>query len=90
MAILKTDDKDYQTYGVIVNFQGGLDIWYPTFCKTNKGLRMYATVYLIDKDGNIRRNPGFRRRRLVGSLERLGVNWENCRSVRLTSSVSGA
>jgi hypothetical protein len=28
--------------------------FYPTFCKTSAGLRLYPAYYLIDKDGNIK------------------------------------
>ena len=74
LAIVKTADKDYQTYGIILTKDGHIDLWYATVCKTDKGLRLYATIYLIDKDGNLTRNQNFIRRRMDDSFRNLGVD----------------
>ncbi|KAK3302880.1 uncharacterized protein B0T15DRAFT_559308 [Chaetomium strumarium] len=44
-------------YTVVYTVNGVTVTYFPTFCKTPAGLRLYPTYYLIDVDGNIQTTP---------------------------------
>ncbi|KAH8896775.1 hypothetical protein GQ53DRAFT_760879 [Thozetella sp. PMI_491] len=87
-----TDKKDAIYYGLMLK-EKKVDIYFPTFCKTASGTRLYATEFAIDKDGNIVDNEGKRGDQpdLIKGLQNFGVQdpKRNCGTVRLTSSLSG-
>jgi hypothetical protein len=46
-----------KSYGVVIRSKDGksdIGVFYPTVCKTTKGLRLYVTRWLIDKDGKVK------------------------------------
>lgn len=61
-----------------------MDLYCLAVCKTNKGPRLYTTLYLIDKDGNIRGEKKKQKECLEKSLQRFSVSTEKYRSARLT------
>lgn len=97
LSILKTDEKDYQTYGVtftvdpkITSDGRNLVLWYPTFCKTDKGLRLYGTRLMQDKDGYYRNTNVQFAKEATRIFNSLGINRRECHTVRLTSKIQGA
>lgn len=97
LSILKTREKDYYSYGVIMTVDqwkmssdNGLVLWYPTFCPTSRGLRLYATAFPIDKRGYFDA-PVMQADEADQEFQHLGIpSHRKCRTVRLTSQIKGA
>lgn len=53
LANLKTANKDYQAYGLALKRERETLLYYPTFCPTNAGLRLFSTKFIIDKGDRI-------------------------------------
>lgn len=91
MAILKTGATDYHTYGIVLTVNRQIELWYPTVCPTKRGLRLFATASVIDKNGHGQGTPKAEQVRLWRSLrENYGIDGGTCRTVRLTSRISDA
>lgn len=68
----------------------GLVLWYPTFCPTSRGLRLYATALPIDKKGYVVA-PVMQANEVSQEFAHLGIpDRRKCRTVRLTSEIKGA
>lgn len=93
---MKADGKE--TYGVSfkhpkIKSKEEKDFWFPTVCKVKDGLRLYATYYLVDKDGiaRFRANPD--KPNYLGQVyyesdrhnQKLSKDPKDCITVRLTS-----
>lgn len=66
----------------------------PTVCKTENGLRLYATSVTITKEGRVMydngREYGFANEYWDDLLKKyVGVGLEGCRTLRLTSDIRG-
>lgn len=94
LSLLNTDKKNYNNYGLILTVDpatnGGktnLVLWYPTFCPTDKGLRLFATQLLQDKDGNPRDANREQQKYVQDSFDYIGIKRTSCHTVRLTSQL---
>jgi len=92
--VIKSQQKDYGNYGLVLTVDpktnGGktnLVLWYPTFCPTPQGLRMYATQLVQDKDGYLRNVTPQRAKLVDDSWKYIGINRRSCHTVRLTSQL---
>ncbi|KAJ4158394.1 uncharacterized protein LMH87_008921 [Akanthomyces muscarius] len=82
---LKTDDKDFGISTLLLTRNGKNALYYPTFCKTDKGLRLYGTYMVVDKNGQVRANSA-----TVANIKRglaqFGAG-RPCRTVQLTTKL---
>lgn len=88
MTVLKTPDTNYNTYGLVATYHGVNATYYPTFCKTAQGLRLYATYYIINKDGKIDGNiPTDWQQTLFWGFQDFNITTPltDCRTVRLVA-----
>ncbi|KAI1817053.1 hypothetical protein GGS20DRAFT_535201 [Poronia punctata] len=83
-TLVKEDGK--QTYLFAITNDGTVYTYYPTFCKTPQGLRLYPTFYLIDKDGHLSA-PDDYLNELNQGFSDLGISspQQNCRTVWLSA-----
>lgn len=83
---MKEEDRGYEVYSVLLTRDGQDFLYYPTFCDTNKGLRLLDTDRPLDKDGNVL-GPEEGRDNLRKGLDQFGAG-KTCRTIWLTSALS--
>jgi len=86
-ALLRTTKTDHETWNIVISEGGKSATFFPTFCKSSTGLRLYATYYMIDKDGKVRTPPAYVEA-LKKGMSQFGLNdiERDCRTVWLTSA----
>ena len=69
--------------------------YYPTACKIpDHGLRVFFTIYLITRDGNVHnihdQVSATEKKNLLKALKQFGIkDILHCRTIRLTSDIQG-
>ncbi|KAH8892220.1 hypothetical protein GQ53DRAFT_864074 [Thozetella sp. PMI_491] len=82
LKILKSSDKDYQAYGLTLGLQGDKYLtYYTTFCKTDQGLRLFASRYLVNENHVAVKNS----KRDSETAHELTA--PKCETIKLTSSL---
>lgn len=67
----------------------GLVLWYPTFCPTSRGLRMFATAFPVTNSGHFHTTV-MEAEAAHDELQFFGIpDSRKCRTVRLTSQIKG-
>ncbi|KAL7911957.1 hypothetical protein GGI35DRAFT_492031 [Trichoderma velutinum] len=85
---LETSSKDSQAYGVALRSRNEVLFYYPTFCPTDVGLRLFGTNYTIDENGEIGAPSPESRASLIKGLGQFDVkDASKCRTLWLTSNI---
>jgi len=100
LVTFKGEDKEKYVYGLSLTvdpkqYHQDLVLWYPTFCKTQSGLRLVGTEYLFDNENKIHAendkgtvNFGDIVRQ-ANSIKALGLDPKTCHTVWLSSQIEG-
>ena len=94
LTIIKPQEQSTEVHAIFVVGMKGPRIsesdhmFYPTFCKTPQGLRLFGTQYVHDKDGKVISNNRYSKEVYRKVFQALKVaDLKDCRTVRLTSSL---
>lgn len=79
---LRKDDQDFSVSTLLPTRNGKNSLYYPTFCKTDKGLRLHGMHMVVEKNGQVRANGATVANAKYG-LAQLCAG-RPCRTIRLT------